>query len=274
MRQEEATMRRLVVVLTLAMTIVTAGVLMAAPAGAIVNGQLDGNLHPQVGALIAELGPAGEKEVLCSGSLISPTVFLTAAHCTDFLASIEITDVWVTFDSQFTSSSPLIHGSYVTDPDYNAYAGPGGSADPHDLAVVLLDKPAAGITPVRLPTAGLLGSTALAGQTFTAVGYGTVRTGKTGGPNAFFFDSTRRFALQTLLSLEPAWLNLSENPSTDNGGTCFGDSGGPHFLGGVSSNLQVSLTVTGDSACRATDKTYRLDTASARSFIGRFVTLP
>ncbi len=267
-------MRRLAVVLTLTMTVLAAGVLAAAPAGAIVNGQLDDNLHPQVGALIAEFRQAGQKDVLCSGSLISPTVFLTAAHCTDFLDSIGITDVWVSFDSQVTSSSPLIHGSYVTDPDYNAYAGPGGSADPHDLAVVLLDKAAAGITPVQLPTAGLLGATELQDQTFTAVGYGTVRTGKTGGPNAFFFDSTRRFALQSFLSLEPAWLNLSENPSTGNGGTCFGDSGGPHFLGGVSSNLQVSLTVTGDNVCRATDKTYRLDTASARDFIGRFVTLP
>lgn len=267
-------MRRLVAVLTLTMTVLTAGVLAAAPAGAIVNGQLDGSTHPQAGALIAEFRQSGQKEVLCSGSLIAPTVFLTAAHCTDFLASLGITDVWVTFDSQFTSSSPLIHGRYVTDPAYNAYAGPGGSADPHDQAVVLLDKRAAGITPARLPTAGLLDNTALEGQTFTAVGYGTVRTGKTGGPNAFFFDSTRRFALQSFLSLEPAWLNLSENPSTDNGGTCFGDSGGPHFLGGVDSNLQVSLTVTGDSVCRATDKTYRLDTPSARGFLGRFVTLP
>ena len=267
-------MRRLLAVLTLTTALLAAGLLAANPAGAIVNGQLDGTLHPQVGALIAEFRQPGQKEVLCSGSLIAPTVYLTAAHCTDFLASLGITDVWVTFDSQFTSSSPLIHGKYVTDPAYNAYSGRGGAADPHDQAVVLLDKAAAGITPVRLPTAGLLGSTDLKTQTFTAVGYGTVRTGKTGGPNAFFFDSTRRFALQSFLSLEPSWLNLSENPSTDNGGTCFGDSGGPHFLGGVTSNLQVSLTVTGDSACRATDKTWRLDTPSARGFLGQFVTLP
>jgi len=49
----------------------------------------------------------------------------------------------------------------------------------------------------------------------------------------------------------PAWLNLAENPSIGSGGTCFGDSGGPHFLGGVESNLEVALTVTGDAVCRA-----------------------
>ena len=97
---------------------------------------------------------------------------------------------------------------------------------------------------------------------------------KTTGPNAFYFDSQRRYATQFFLSLEPAWLNLSENPSTGSGGTCYGDSGGPHFLGGTTSNLQVAITVTGDTACRATDKTYRLDTASARRFLGTYVTLP
>jgi secreted trypsin-like serine protease len=266
-------MRRLLLLALLGL-LGAAMLLTVGPAGAIVNGQLDDDLHPSVGALIAEFSQPGQKAVLCSGSLIAPTVYLTAAHCTAFLASIGVTDVWVTFDSRFTSASPLIHGRYVTDPAYNAYAGPGGASDPHDLAVVVLDQPAAGRTPVRLPAAGLLGTTRLARQTFTAVGYGTVRVDKTGGPNAFFFDSTRRYALQSLLSLEPAWLNLSENPSTGNGGTCFGDSGGPHFLGGVDADLQVSLTVTGDSACRATDKTYRLDTPSARQFLGGFVTLP
>jgi secreted trypsin-like serine protease len=262
--------RRLLAVLSL----LAAVLLYAGPAGAIVNGQLDGNLHPEVGALIAEYVQPGEKDVLCSGTLIAPTVFLTAAHCTDFLASQGITDVWVTFDSQFTSSSTLIHGSYVTDPAYNAYSGSGGSSDPHDLAVVLLDKAAKGTAPARLPSAGLLNGLDLSSQTFTAVGYGTVRSSSTTGPNAFFFDSTRRYATQFFLSLEPAWLNLSENPSTGSGGTCYGDSGGPHFLGGVTSNLEVAITVTGDAVCRATDKTYRLDTPSARDFLGHYVTLP
>jgi hypothetical protein len=56
------------------------------------------------------------------------------------------------------------------------------------------------------------------------------------------------------------------------GGTCFGDSGGPHFLG--TTNIVVSLTVTGDRFCRSTDVTYRTDTDSARSFLKDFVSLP
>lgn len=66
------------------------------------------------------------------------------------------------------------------------------------------------------------------------------------------------------------------NPSTGNGGTCYGDSGGPHFLGAGSSETTtiVSITVTGDRFCRATDKTYRLDTASALSFLSEFVSIP
>ena len=264
-------MRRHVVAL---LALAAAALLYTGPAGAIVNGQLDGKLHPEVGALIAEYVQPGEKDVLCSGTLVAPKVFLTAGHCTDYLQSIGIApdQVWVTFDSQFTSRSTLFHGTYVQDPQYG-YSGQGGSSDPHDLAVVLLDK-APKITPARLPAANLLGSTDLSSQTFTAVGYGTVRSSSTTGPNAFYFDSTRRYALQFFLSLEPSWLNLSENPSTGSGGTCYGDSGGPHFLGGVSSNLEVAITVTGDSVCRATDKTYRLDTPSARGFLARFVTLP
>ena len=114
----------------------------------------------------------------------------------------------------------------------------------------------------------------LSSTTFTPVGYGTVRDDKTGGPHALFFDGIRRFASQSFMSLLKVWLNLSMQPSTGNGGTCFGDSGGPHFLGGTSSNLIVSTTITGDAMCRASDKTYRLDTPVARAFLDDFVPLP
>ena len=265
-------MRRLLLALA---AVAAASALAVVPAGAITFGQFDGNLHPEVGALIADIGPNGEPDVLCSGSLISPTVFLTAAHCTAYLESIGISDVWVTFDPAFhPGSSRLVPGRYVTDPAYNGYAGPGGLSNPNDLAVVVLSRAITNVRPARLPTAGLLDSIGLRSQTFTAVGYGTVRDVKTTGPNAFYFDAVRRYVTQSFLSLQPSWLTLDMNPSTGSGGTCYGDSGGPHFLGGPTSDLEVSITVTGDASCRATDKTYRLDTPSARAFLGAYVSLP
>jgi hypothetical protein len=67
-------------------------------------------------------------------------------------------------------------------------------------------------------------------------------------------------------------LRLSQNPSTGDGGTCYGDSGGPNFLG--DSQVIASITITGDIPCRSRNVTYRLDTLSARAFLGQFVTLP
>lgn len=93
---------------------------------------------------------------------------------------------------------------------------------------------------------------------------------------SFELGTRRLVAVQEALSLTKAWLELSMNPSTGNGGTCYGDSGGPHFLGAGSGETTtiVSITVTGDRFCRATDKTYRLDTASALSFLSEFVSIP
>jgi hypothetical protein len=242
------------------------------PARAIVFGQLDTtNRYPYVGAVIFEF--EGEKVILCSGTLIAQNVFLTASHCTAFLESIGIEpdDVWVTFDPSFDASSPLLGGTYHTNPEFG-FQGPGGRSDPHDIAVIVLDAPVSGVTPATLPTLNYLDSIPLKTQRFTAVGYGTVREDKQKGPHSLFFDGQRRFADQGFMSLTKSWLNLSMNPSIGSGGTCFGDSGGPHFLG--SSNLVVSITITGDTFCRATDATYRTDTASARAFLDDFVTLP
>lgn len=247
-----------------------AGLALAGGAQGIVFGQLDENRHPNVGALIFE-DENGDRGILCSGTLISPTVFLTASHCTAFLVSIgvEPDDVWVTFDPTFDEASPLLGGTYHTNPLFGVSPS---FADTHDIAVVVLDAPAAGVTPARLPTQNQLDGMALKSQRFTAVGYGTVRETKTKGPQSLFFDGQRRFAEQSFLSLGKAWLRLSMNPSTGSGGTCYGDSGGPHFIG--TSSVVASITVTGDRFCRATDVTYRTDTASARAFLDDFVTLP
>lgn len=241
-------------------------VLAALPATAITFGELDDGAHPNVGALVAEFD--GTKNWICSGTLIAEDVFLTAAHCTEGFQQL-----WVSFaspvdpgdESQLHAGIPVPHLEYGVN---------GGGADWYDIAVVLLDEPVAGIAPAQLPAEGLLDEMkrdgTLRDATFVTVGYGAVREDKTGGFAPLFYDGQRRFAEQTLLSLQKTVLGLSMQPSTGDGGTCYGDSGGPHFLGDV----LVSLTVTGDAPCRASDKTYRVDSASARAFLADFVDLP
>ena len=182
--------------------------------------------------------------------------------------------MWVSFDTAVPEP--------VTSPPTTLYEGTAhahplfaccGANDTFDIAVVVLNQDVTGITPAQLPIANQLGTMSnaqLQSATFVAAGYGTVRDDKTGGWHSLTFDGKRRFAEQTALSLTKAWFTLSMNPSTGDGGTCFGDSGGPHFLG----NVVVSVTVTGDRFCRATDKTYRTDTAVARDFLDEFVALP
>jgi hypothetical protein len=252
------------------LAVVAAALGLTGSALAITFGQLDGNRHPNVGALIYE-NEDGERGILCSGTLIEPDVFLTASHCTAFLESIDVApdDVWVTFDPTFDDASPLLPGMYHTNPLFGVTPG---FADTHDIAVVVLDAPAAGITPARLPTLNQLNGMALKNQRFVPVGYGTVREDKRKGPASLFFDGQRRFAEQSFNALGKTWLHLSMNPSTGSGGTCYGDSGGPHFIG--TSDVVASITVTGDRFCRATDVTYRTDTASARAFLADFVSLP
>ena len=108
------------------------------------------------------------------------------------------------------------------------------------------------------------------------MGYGTIRVTNTGGSAGILDNLDRNHVDQEFLSLTKAWITMSMNLATDNGGTCVGDSGGPHFIhmNSVETDIVVAVTVTGDSICVATDKDYRVDTESARSFLGRFVTLP
>jgi hypothetical protein len=257
----------------LMLVVLVALMLVVVPlAQAITFGQPDGDGHPNVGAMIVE-EPDGVKYLYCSGTLIAEDVFLTAAHCTAAAAAYgaDPHNAYVTFDPVWDASATLHRGTYYLNPNYGH-----DMHDANDVAVIVLDEPITGIKPAMLPSAGLLSdmekAKELKGQQFVTVGYGTLRADKTGGPHALDGYGERYFAEQTFQALKPYWLQISMNPSTGSGGTCYGDSGGPHFLG--ESDVIVSLTVTGDAWCRATDVTYRLDTDSARSYLSQFVQLP
>lgn len=148
--------------------------------------------------------------------------------------------------------------------------GPSASKKGVDVGVALLASSPAGVMPALLPNVGLVDMLDFRTQRFTTVGYGVTRDDKRGGPRSLAFDGIRRFSEQSATQANPSWLKLSGNPSTGNGGTCFGDSGGPHFLGTGGNTYPgtvVSVTSWGDRWCRSTDWTARVDSQTALDFI-------
>lgn len=253
---------------------VLASLVMAVPAGAIIGGQADGSGHPYIGAVDIRLAGA---PVVASGTLISPTVFLTAGHVTQFFDRAGQTRARVTFDPVVSSSSTWYWGTVHTNP---AYQGSEPRNDPNDLGVVVFDTSVAGITPASLPTEGLLdqfGSKGLANQTLTELGYGVTRM--LGGPNGdgvpfpypdFSSAGTRKVGAVSFQSLTPGWLRLHQS----DGHVCFGDSGGPTLLGNSNVLLGITITAGNLELCDADAWDMRLDTPAHRAFLGHYVPLP
>lgn len=243
-----------------------ASLVLAGTAGAVTYGEPDGNGHPNTGALLAPQAYSDGTWASCSGTLISPTVFLTAAHC-----DWGIPRLAVTFDSVYDAATGKTYwGTWHADPQFS-----GAQGDSHDIAVVVFDKAVKGITPARLPAAGSL-SNLPSNQGFTSVGYGAQSVTIDKGPTFHYADIRYVATSDTLFAINNAWLRISMNPALGDGGTCYGDSGGPNFLGAgaTETDIVAATTITGDFMCRATNVVYRLDTPSARSFLASYVRLP
>lgn len=178
------------------------------------------------------------------------------------------------FDPDITSGVNANHvarGQAITDPDYRARA-PGEMRLTDDYGVVVLDDPQS-LSPAALPTLDQLDQMAahngLRDVKFTAVGYGT--STRNAGMPSFSGEGVRRFAVQGFFALDPLMLHLDDNAATGNGGTCYGDSGGPNFIGDT--NVIAAITSMGDFVCQASSVAPRMDIAAARSFVEPFLGL-
>jgi len=236
-----------------------ATILGMAPAFAITDGDLDGNAHPYVGLMVAQ-DAKGTPLWRCSGTLLSPTIYLTAGHCTE--APAAHIEIW--FDADVDAGIPDNGYPFKGDAGGKPYTHP--QYDPnafflYDLGVVVLKKPMYVGKYARLPALDQLDKLATQRGTqdvsFTAVGYGLQEI------NPVFEESARvrMFATPNLLQINSGLtgdysLLLSNNHTT--GGTCFGDSGGPNFIG--KSNVVGGVTSFGmNGNCAGTGGVYRVD---------------
>jgi V8-like Glu-specific endopeptidase len=244
------------------------GMLLVLPtsASAVTDGQLDGDAHPYVGLMVAQ-DEDGNPLWRCSGTLISATVFLTAGHCTE--APAAHVEIWFDADVQAGipgNGYPLdgdVGGTPYTHPDY----------DPNafylfDLGIVVLDEPFPMETYGELPTLDQL-DTLPKNATFTSVGYGLQNANK----NHTEALRVRMFSTPKLIQINTPWVGdysilLSNNTHT--GGTCFGDSGGPNFIG--STNVIAGVTSFGlNKNCAGTGGVYRIDRADDLDWILSFL---
>ena len=272
-------MKRLIGFFVLTVGLLTASLLLSPKASAITYGFVDSNnTFRNTGAFIVKSPTTGQIFPICSGTMITNNVFLTASHCTifytqdlapqGFVAYVSL-DQSIPFGSLTSNKTTLLAVAHVvTNPNYNQ-----SQSDSGDIGALILRRSVNGVTPAVLPSCGLLDQLAaqngLKTAVFTNAGYGVQNRVVSGGV-PFFQDINpipRMFSFSSFNSLNGGYLRLSQNASTGNGGTCFGDSGGPNFMSLNGQQLIVSITITGDSVCRSTNVDYRLDTVSAQGFL-------
>jgi hypothetical protein len=255
--------------------------LSTAPADAITGNFVKDFEHPFVG-LVVFYDQDGEFSHRCSGALLTPRVFLTAGHCTDGVSSARVyfqQDAGANFDP-VTEIDPITGypeecrtQPCTTSNELYTFGNFEEFPNTRDVGLVILKK---GITLPEygaLATAGSLDIFAnRQGQKslqLTPSGYGLTYTNP-----AITVSFRERLMttsqLQNVVSALTDGFNVqsSNNPGIG-GGTCFGDSGGPVFYGGFTSNTIIGVTSFGLSSqvCAGVDFSYRTDQTDVINFI-------
>ena len=280
-------MRRTLLALLIVLTVFA---LMLGPVLAVTDGELDGERHPAVVLLLMEVN--GQPAFRCTGTLLSATLLLTAGHCTNNFPGSPYTGMRVFTESDVqagigtTNNYPFAGSNAVEAVAWHAH--PLYETAPfvvHDVGVVILEAPGVVLPNEQygvLPSVNQLDILAtrrgLRDTTFTAVGYGLQES----FPDAASFlennSRTRYLATPFLLQINvpgftgPFSLLLSNNHRS--GGTCFGDSGGPNFLGSGKTETKIVAGVTSfgiNGNCAGTGGVFRTDRQDVLDFVQQYL---
>jgi hypothetical protein len=256
--------------------------LAVTPASAITNGTSDDGNHPWVGLYTAH-APDGDYLWRCTATLLSPWVMVTAGHCTDGAdnAVIFFDQGPIIPDPDFTIATRScvgiagypcvgdVTGTPVTSPDFDENA-----FYLNDLGLVLLDEPVYADTYAELPDAGIL-STMKPGPRswFTTIGYGLQKSFPDSAAWKNVGVRERLVAYPQLKSIDgpnTGDFSMWVTANASGGGTCFGDSGGPSFIG--STDVIAGVTSYGyTDTCKGPDGIYRLDNEDDLDWIAGYL---
>lgn len=267
------------------MLVLICALVLASPSAAITGGAYDGNGHTYVGVVRNGV-------MTCSGTLLSPTVLLTAAHCAAGMQSAfganTLTGapiVRVSFDPNLANTPAdqrvYFYGSFYGDPALNLNL-PNNVHDPdsHDVAIVVFTSAGCALCAGPVPasaTLGRYGSLPAAGLVDTLpmntrvdiAGFGVQDLLRGGGQkpqpdpaSAFVRMSAGSELIASSTQTSGRFIRLHQNQ----GGVCFGDSGGPDLLGGTTTVLALNSYVSND-VCSGLAYSYRVDTPSALGWI-------
>jgi hypothetical protein len=273
-------MRRVGLVLA---TMALAIVLACGVAQAIINGEPDRgpNAHPYVGAYVATV-EGGKLLPVCSGTLFSPRVFLTAGHCTQFDIEHNL-PVYVSFDptykpgaSELIKATPYLHPKMCLAPTEGC-----PRYDRYDVGVAVLKEPVRMATYGALPDAGLV-DTLKEGQRLTTVGYGATGYEIDGGPPPRpqpVPPGDRYSATVRLLSFNTRDPAVSDQSIKTTGvslirgkgeASCEGDSGGPLFVGDQRTIVGVFSIISTPVVCRGPAYYQRMDLPRVLKWVRSF----
>jgi hypothetical protein len=245
---------------------------IASPAQAITDGVPDGDDHPQVGLMVASVD--GAPQWRCTGTLISPTVYVTAGHCTFGAEHVEL---WFDDDLRDAAAHDYPYTGEVTGTAYTHPLYDDAAFYEHDLGIVVLDEPVVldeyGTLPALNQLDAFAAPGAKKGAVFTAVGYGLQKSYPDAASWKAQAEVLRMVSHPRLVSINTpstrdGWMMLSNNART--GGTCSGDSGGPNFIGDTT--VIAGVTSFGKNVtCAGSGGVYRIDQADDLEWIATFL---
>jgi hypothetical protein len=252
---------------------------LATPAHAIVGGT--DQVSDQFTAPLAYIEISEPRGTgACTGTLISPSVIMTAAHCVyetnrrdNLIGIARPSDFRIRVGSRDVSNAGLGVAAEVTAVLPQPYYRWDGNRHFHDIALLALARPLSQ-TPAHLAE-----QHPDAGKPLLIAGYGRKSTNDDTGPRKLRvaqIDAANPATCHLVSeSFDPSWLFCGSAATTDlivPGGTaCFGDSGGPAF---ASENTTGNVVVEGVISYGAgTDcevsRSYLTLVASERGFIDR-----